>query len=321
MYKSLKSWRVLAALVGTMAMPAGSWAASSVSVSNLQYSLVDMNTSDGVTSSIVFGTLAGQPARGQAWLLDNGPLLTSNEITATTSDLPFGTPGTLLSLPDDRGRVVVGSNSIEVSTRVNDAKLDELLDAVHATPWSYASTGTYATASNRPAELNLDTDYTFVLSPGTLLTVSGTIRLNPEDSQSIAGMASLLQTAAQQDDVKFRYSDHQEALVYLFLESGYEGLQVVDRDVRALDREITIDANGVAVNDAPGLAQEYAFTLSINNVANVSRKGRFAYDLFGSTSLSSLPLAVPEPATWASFAFGLMLMSAAVVRHSKRELS
>lgn len=312
----LKSVCVVVAMMGAMTLSQGAWAAQGASISNLRFTLLDMDPDDGLTPSIVFGTLAGEPAKGQAIVSDRKPLsFDEGVITAPTADIPFGTPGTLLSLPDDRGSVVIGSDGIKVSTPLTDGKIGEFVDAVHASPWSIVASDSSASASNKPQNTNIQTDYSFVLSPSTVLQVTGTIRLDAQDSADMAAMTAILQTTALQENVRIGFQQFQSAEITLMLESDYPGFLDTARDIRLLTSEMVIVPSGVSVTGGSASSQEFNFTLGINS-GSTSRLGRLVYSV--ESNVQFMSSAVPEPTRLALHGLGLAFMAAAVRWNRKK---
>lgn len=171
------------------------------SLSNLSYSLVDLDAADGVAASIVFQPL--QSAPGTVYIGELATIPNERNIVEDTAPFNlFANAGLSAGLPSGRGAVTVTNTSVAASAQLSMGDVESVLreEFLH-NGWSgYTTT---AGTTNLFEPIPATPEYAnFILSPYTSLVLEGTM-----DAQAFFEIGSidpaLLAAATSGSDNKF----------------------------------------------------------------------------------------------------------------------
>jgi hypothetical protein len=261
-------------------------------VDQLRYRLVDLDPNDGVTPWITFAGF-DSPTPVTALSLFQRDQARSDGIWGNEQQSVIGTPFSAgsgqVSLPNGLVNAGKTNNSFSVSTSLKE------------------DVGSFTGEANEGAEAYAVSDIRWVLSPKTALIVEGQAVLNAHiQTDPFFGV-----------DAKQQYQD-------FFMGSGaslYTTLQINNEDglmgpgvpLDIIDT-VTIEAAAmkyfVRGTGEPTLPtddnKEQAFSLTVSNIGNMERAGRFFQSVSSTGNFFATPLpAVPEPSTWALNLLGL----------------
>ena len=310
------AWLVAALLaLGAQAAQAQTYLTQAqASISNFSYSLVDLDLTDGVASSVVF---QGPLSYFGGYSLVSGPGNSSlqewDEGVAPFN--PFGSTGVSSQLPGGGATITLNSTGFTSTAQI---KASDAEQALLSPGWGnqYPGYGALSGATNwfetpNPSAPDFADLGNFILAPHTSFVIEGTWSvqaliddqaLSPAVVSALTGSGASLHTEAGASValnlvLQNGATDQGEIIAQQYLVQNAEG------------------AEGGGVSDS-GSGTSFRFVVS-NDTADY-QGGVIRYYLLSSGNVQVHPaLQVPEPATWASFALGLGFVGAAVARQRK----
>lgn len=280
-------------------------------LSDLSYSLVDLDAADGVAASIAFQPL--QSAPGTVYIGELATIPNERNIVEDTAPFNlFANAGLSAGLPSGRAAVTVTNNSVAASAQLSMDDVEGVLrEEFLYNGWSgYTTT---AGTTNLIEPIPATPEYAnFILSPYTSLVLEGTM-----DAQSFFETSSidpaLLAAAMSGPESKLYVDVGGELSLSAYLQDG----TFVEAQHYSFVNH-GFDASGW---QSDGLVQEAInFRLELTNNTDQSQAGMLRYFAVANTAANlMLGPSIPEPATWASFALGLGFLGAAVARQRNRD--
>lgn len=291
----------------------------SATVSDLRYSLVDLNPNDQVAPSVTFGTGHGtltatkQEPRAQAEGYYGFDKSEQKAFDATFTDAASDT----LAAYGNHVTAQSTATGALASVQVTSDTAGELVGRIQQQPyWGYELIYG-ADARNAGAT----PDY-FLLGAHTSLVIEGSVAVD----LLLSDNALALQSLAAENNIEFRIWTNQTAGASIRLQQP-DGTWADSANGGAMAQVVgtyTINAGGIEQTPyRPGETLEpvqKTFRLEVSNTSDHALQGFVSYSAQSSVIMyaGSPTAAVPEPATWASFALGLGLLGAAVARQRKR---
>ena len=285
------------------------------SISNFSYSLVDLDLSDGVASSVVF---QGPSNYGLSVAVEGNPDMEPYADGPPPPYNPFVNNSFSISSSKGNGTFVVDGAKMTSTAQITAS---DAAQALVATPVGTSPAGymIQSGATNWPAPTGYysDEDFanysTFVLAPHTNFVIEGTLDLQTLVNDQALDPALLTSLTAGGGNVSVESFAY--ARFFVQLQSG--SLDWRDLQSQKSLKHDALGANTSGYNDIQGPT---AFKLVVSNDTDEYQKGIFSYVLASSSTLllnEAVPQ-VPEPGTLALHALGLMGLAAAV-RRAKKE--
>ena len=279
------------------------------SISNFSYSLVDLDLTDGVASSIAFqgpsnhglSIAAGAPIYSDFYEFMGGPPPFN----------PFGSNNYSLSSPTGSATVVLDGANI-----TSTAKIDAS-DAMQAFSTGYMVTSGVTNWPSPPGYFS-EEDFAnlsnFVLAPHTSFVIEGTLDFQLQ----VNGQAldSALLSSITEAGRNVRAETFGSANFHLELQNGaYDA-----RNIYA-EQYVVQDALNAYYGGYSEIQGPTTFKLVVHNDTGDYLKGIFTYGVgaTGTVLMSPGVPQVPEPGTLALHVLGLLGLAAAVSRHARKD--
>ena len=282
------------------------------SITNLSYSVVDLDLSDGVTSSVVFqgpsyyGFSVAAEGPTDTMIFVEGPaptykLFGSNNFSVSSPNSTFSVDGANITAT---ARMTASDAAIGLTTGPGGTSAPGYIVQGGATSWpspgGYFSEEEFANLGN------------FVLAPHTSFVIEGTLDFQTVFNAQALDPALVSSITAIGGRVLAESGSYSRFVVEL------QGGTSDWHDLQSL-QTLAVDAQGSEITGYSDIQGPTAFKLVVSNDTDEYKNGIFTYVL-AATDTVRLDVAsqVPEPGTLALHALGLMGLAAAVARQSKK---
>lgn len=293
----------------------------SASVQGLSYSVIDLAPGDGKAAGVTFGTAT--PSTGRMLVEERENFVTVSDASGTMSRTPFASQDKTVELPSGASQVSTNSQGdASTSSRLTLDVLATYADKAWLSDSKTAFYQAWALSTNDPDvyDVNLSTDYNFVLAPQTQLVLTGHMILNSQPRPAVGDVQSLIDLAGQKD-ASFYVASSEVINVRLTLAQDplmpwLNPVPLTELAGAALQSSYWFDGAGITYFDDPlSPAIDQTFSISISNTTKQAKIGLLSYSLGGALTLEAH--ALPEPGTWASFSLGLVFLAMAVARQRR----
>ncbi|KGM40396.1 hypothetical protein JY96_11130 [Aquabacterium sp. NJ1] len=286
---------------------------SSAKISNLSYSLIDENVSDGIKASVSF-----LPS-DNAFLVSDSDIYSPVNVKVT--DLTGGFLGSkndgVVNVPINDMVLKKANTSASVDASYKASRITNAFTSLSPEQLNSAITTSYFTRADSPGEM------VFNLAPHTTIVFKGNVDVNA--TMDASSMKSALQPLLGSTG-KLEMFSAASVDVRASIPPGMVGGQYYNGSYAEYENYIfafqTMTASSLsAVSFMKADTDPHAFSIYATNNTDVFQEGRLEINLEGSHNFLLNPqLATPEPGTYAMFGLGLLGVIGAK-RRQRRKLA